>query len=78
MAADQNKKEENKREGESKVVYWVKELAPYVVVVAAALFLNTFIIINAKIPSASMETTIMTGERVFGIRTMRAVSSSSA
>lgn len=33
-----------------------------------ALFLNFFIIVNAVIPSASMENTIMTGDRVFGSR----------
>ncbi len=35
-------------------------------VVAAAI--NTFLIINAKIPTPSMESTIMTGDRVFGNR----------
>lgn len=32
--------------------------------IAIALFINNFIIINAKIPTGSMETTIMTGDRV--------------
>lgn len=33
-----------------------------------ALFINNFIIINARIPSQSMEQTIMTGDRLFGFR----------
>lgn len=49
-----------------------KELWEYikmiVVVVAAVLFVQNFIIINAKIPSESMEKTIMTGDRIFGNR----------
>ena len=49
-------------------MWYVKEILPYVLIIVAALLLNTFIIINARIPSASMETTIMTGERVFGNR----------
>ena len=42
----------------------------YVIVFAAiiAFVLNTFIIANSKIPSASMENTIMTGDRVIGFR----------
>ena len=46
----------------------LKEIYPYLIVVAAALFLNTFIITNARTPSASRETTVMTGEHVFGNR----------
>lgn len=38
------------------------------IAVGVALFLNFFIIVNAVIPSASMENTIMTGDRVFGSR----------
>lgn len=50
----------------------VKEIFSWVsiIVVAAviALVLNTFIIANSKVPSASMESTIMTGDRVVGLR----------
>ena len=38
------------------------------IVVGAAFFLNHVILINAKIPSQSMERTIMTGDRIFGFR----------
>ena len=39
-----------------------------VIVVVVVLFVNNFILINAKDPSESMEKTIMTGDRVFGFR----------
>lgn len=39
-----------------------------VFVVIVVLIVNNFILINAKIPSPSMEQTIMTGDRVFGNR----------
>lgn len=44
---------------------WVKII---VLAVVGAFLINNFLIINAVIPSASMETTIMTGDRVFGNR----------
>ncbi|MFV0528939.1 MAG: signal peptidase I [Lachnospiraceae bacterium] len=44
---------------------YVKMIAIVVVVV---LLLNNFVIINARIPSESMEQTIMTGDRIFGFR----------
>ncbi len=49
----------------AEIFEWVK-----VIVFAAlgAFIINSFIIINAVIPSASMETTIMTGDRIFGNR----------
>ena len=37
-------------------------------VVVFVLVVNNFLIINAKIPSESMENTIMTGDRIFGNR----------
>ena len=50
----------------------VKEIFSWIsiIVVAAviALILNMFIIANSKVPSASMENTIMTGDRVVGFR----------
>ncbi|MCR4740663.1 MAG: signal peptidase I [Lachnospiraceae bacterium] len=38
------------------------------VAVVLAVVLNMFILVNAVIPSASMESTIMTGDRIFGNR----------
>ena len=49
-----------------------KELWEYVkmiiFVLIFVLVVNNFLIINAKIPSPSMEDTIMTGDRIFGNR----------
>lgn len=39
-----------------------------VIVVVVVLLINHVVLINAKIPSASMEETIMTGDRIFGFR----------
>lgn len=38
------------------------------IVVGATLLIETFVIVNAVIPSASMEPTIMTGDHIFGNR----------
>ena len=47
-----------------------KELFQWVLVILGAVILafliDTFVIVNAQIPSGSMENTIMTGDRVFG------------
>ena len=49
-----------------------KELFQWVLVIIGAvilaLLIDTFVIVNAQIPSGSMENTIMTGDRVFGNR----------
>lgn len=51
--------------------FW-RELWEYVrmiiFVVIVVLIINNFLLINAKIPSESMENTIMTGDRIFGNR----------
>ncbi len=50
----------------------IREILDWVGVIVTALvislFLNFCIIVNAKVPSGSMETTIMTGDRLFGGR----------
>lgn len=50
----------------------IKELlqwaAAFIAAIAAALLINNFVIVNAQIPSSSMEDTIMPGDRVFGNR----------
>ncbi len=52
--------------------YWKKELWEWLKIIvsaaAIAFVLNTFIIANSKVPSGSMENTIMTGDRVIGSR----------
>ena len=49
-----------------------KELFQWVLVIIGAVILafliDTFVVVNAQIPSGSMENTIMTGDRVFGNR----------
>lgn len=47
------------------IVSWIRML---VIVVAAVLLLTKCVILNAVVPSSSMETTIMTGDRLIGFR----------
>ena len=50
----------------------LKEVLDYILTLAlvagAVLLLNTFVLINARIPSGSMEPTIMEGDQIFGSR----------
>lgn len=51
--------------------FWkeVKEYLKMIITVVVIVFVvNNVILINARIPSASMERTIMTGDRIFGFR----------
>ena len=63
---------ENKEHKKEKTFDLKKEIREwfFILLTAAgiALFLNTFIIANSEVPSGSMETTIMTGDRVIGSR----------
>ncbi len=54
-----------KAEVKREIMEWVLILEIAVVI---AVVVNMFLIVNAVIPSASMETTIMTGDRIFGNR----------
>ena len=45
---------------------WLKTI---VLAALLALFITQVLIINAKVPSGSMENTIMTGDRVIALRT---------
>lgn len=49
----------------AEIISWIQIL---VAAAAIAFVLNTFIIANSRVPSASMENTIMTGNRVIGSR----------
>lgn len=67
--------EDREREGEElqkKKVNWKKEIWEWVKIIVSAaviaLVLNNFIIANSKVPSGSMENTIMTNDRVIGSR----------
>ena len=44
---------------------WIREILPYAVLLGAVLLFRVFILINATIPTESMENTIMTGDMVF-------------
>lgn len=56
---------EKKVDVKEEIISWIKMI---VVAVIAAFIINSFIIINATIPSGSMENTIMTGDRIIGLR----------
>ena len=47
------------------IIEWVEVIAAAVII---ALFLNNFILVNATVPSGSMENTIYPGDRLFGLR----------
>ena len=55
----------------NKIFIW-RELFSYLGVIifagGLALFLNKVVVVNAQIPSESMEKTIMVGDRIFGNR----------
>lgn len=49
----------------AEIISWIKIIITAAVI---AFVLNTFIIANSRVPSGSMENTIMTGDRVIGSR----------
>lgn len=67
-----NRMENSKQKKTEKKTSWKSEIMEWIIVIEVAVvfavILNMFIIVNATIPTASMETTIMTGDRVFGSR----------
>lgn len=62
-------KEENREEEKTS---WKKEILGWVLPLVAGIFaaflIKNYIIINARVPSGSMENTIMTGDRLIGNR----------
>ncbi|AMJ39802.1 signal peptidase I [Anaerotignum propionicum] len=48
------------------IISWVKTILLAVVLAGAV---NTLLIVNAQVPTGSMETTIMTGDRILALRT---------
>ena len=56
---------EEKRTPLQELLEWVQI---FVIAALIAVVVNSFIIANSKVPSASMEDTIMTGDRVIGFR----------
>ena len=47
---------------------WLREMLPYVLLLGGVLLFRIFILINATIPTESMENTIMSGTRVMGLK----------
>lgn len=65
MEKEKQEKQEQKTSVKREIMEWIIVIE---VAVILAVVLNMFLIVNAVIPSASMETTIMTGDRIFGNR----------
>ena len=63
--AKNDRREARKNAFVEELISWIKS---FVIMFAVALFLTQFIIINAVIPSGSMEDTIMTHDRLIGAR----------
>ena len=57
--------EKQKIDVKAEIISWIKMI---LVAVIAAFIINQFIIINATVPTGSMENTIMTADRVIGLR----------
>ncbi len=67
-----NQEDTSKASSSEKKTSLKREIMEWIIVIEIAVILavvlNMFLIVNAVIPSASMETTIMTGDRIFGNR----------
>ena len=50
------------------IIRLIENIWPYVVAVGVAFFINSFILVNATVPSGSMQNTLMPGDRFFGNR----------
>lgn len=64
-AGENGKTEKGNNSFMKELLSWIEI---FVVAIVLALFLNNFIIVNATIPSGSMENTIEPGDRVLGFR----------
>ena len=65
--SDKNKREVNNNETNVKKEVFERIFSIAIGVIIAVL-INRFVLINARVPSASMENNIMTGDRLFGYR----------
>lgn len=63
----ENNKTEEEKKGDMRkeVVSWIRM---FVIVIAVVFVLTQFVIINVRVPSGSMESTIMTKDRLIGFR----------
>ena len=62
---ENNKTEEKKGDMRKEVLSWIRM---FVIVIAVVFVLTQFVIINVRVPSGSMENTIMTKDRLIGFR----------
>lgn len=65
---EETTKIDKKKEQNSVVAEILDYLKTIVIVVVVVLLLNQFVLINARIPSESMQNTIMVGNQIFGNR----------
>lgn len=66
---EKNTKSQRKKEAKNRIAEEIWEYAKVIIfAVVFVLIVNNFILINALVPSESMEKTIMTGDRIFGFR----------
>lgn len=56
---------EKKEKVKKEIISWVKTIIAAVII---AIIANTFIIVNAKVPTGSMENTIMSNDRIIAFR----------
>lgn len=67
-----NTNQPSDEQSQDRTKYILKEVISWfmtiLIAVVIAFLLNSFIIVNAQVTSGSMETTVMTGERVLGLR----------
>ncbi len=56
---------EGNKEGKSEIISWIKTIALSILI---AFFIDSFIIVNATVPTGSMENTIMPGDRIIALR----------
>lgn len=64
-----NRKRRNRRNKKFSILKEIFHWAiAFICAFALAVFIDTFLIVNAQIPSGSMENTIMPGDRIFGNR----------
>ncbi len=68
-ASESAKDGKNKKDENASPMHTILEYVISIgIALVAALLINNFILLNAKVPSGSMENTIMTGDRLFGFR----------
>lgn len=72
MPIEENQKKRSRKQPEEEPFSWKKEIISWIQIIVAAviiaLVLNNFIIANSRVPTGSMETTIMSKSRVIGSR----------